>query len=615
MLQWNAGFLHGFTRNTSTGTYEKGNDGHSISLRERVAYLTYMSGANRHKMEDPSLFLNNNETTQDGYLPLSPIGESAQRTHKFFVEHPDRGTPYVPIAIMVPSAHGWGIGYWNIQHARGNAMDSGSRTSWEQIPGQPYGPFGLAPQLPYTDGDNFTNLLFEAIWPEGLPMNIGTNPHNESKRLVSSKYTEMWDVLIDVPVSTLGSPDWSYNLLGCTTCGGYRVVVLTGDIDFNESDAAEPSQHGALGVRDALWSWVMRGGVLVMTAPVLLAPGNNFSAAPFDGLNLTFGGLVRVPVTGVRTASGSMLRKLNRTVKAFTPTSATGNATTTLLSLVSADGGLLPAVTSTAVGNGKVLVIHQPSAADLDTLGTLDWLLDSVTDDINPFSLSGGSIQSLLNRRETGWNVTLINNLGVTKLCGINNGALPKHCSPDIIDPSKSQTITVTLKPEHARLLGNLSVDATEHVTGNVLKIVQNSVTVTVPAGSVRVIGLEHAQLKTDDEGIARQRRSRLVFSRSMVAASVSGMNLVTILPRVKSDDMSASETSSASKSSRVAVALMAIFNATGGRGWGGHGKGNHGWGSSSDPCSWAGVCCRVNATEQGWCVVTLCHKFDAYYY
>lgn len=61
------------------------------------------------------------------------------------------------------------------------------------------------------------------------------------------------------------------------------------------------------------------------------------------------------------------------------------------------------------------------------------------------------------------------------------------------------------------------------------------------------------------------------------------------------------------SKSSRVALALMAIFNATGGRGWGGHGKGNRGWGSSSDPCSWAGVCCRVNATEQGWCVV--CHS------
>ena len=48
---WNAGMLHGFTRNTSTGTYDNGHDGHSISLRERVAYLTYMAGASKHKME------------------------------------------------------------------------------------------------------------------------------------------------------------------------------------------------------------------------------------------------------------------------------------------------------------------------------------------------------------------------------------------------------------------------------------------------------------------------------------------------------------------------------------------------------------------------------------
>jgi hypothetical protein len=278
--------------------------------------------------------------------------------------------------------------------------------------------------------------------------------------------------------------------------------VLAGDIDFNESDAAEPSQHGTLGVRDALWSWVNRGGVLVMTAPVLLAPGNNFSVAPFHGLNLTFGSPASVLVSSVRTASGSILRQLNHTVKAFVPTSAAGNATTTLVSLVLKDGGLLPAVTSTAVGNGKVLVVHQPSASDLDTLGILDWLLDSISDGVNPFSLSGGSIQSLLNRRATGWNVTLINNLGVTKLCGINNGAVPKHCSPDIIDPTKAQTITVTLKPEHARILGNLSVNAIEHVTGTKLKVVQNSVTVIVPSGSVRVIGLEHLELKTDHDGM-----------------------------------------------------------------------------------------------------------------
>ena len=280
---WNAGFLHGYTLNATSGKYPEYNDGHSISLRERVALLTYMAGANKHKMEDPSLFLNNNQTTPDGFLPLSPIGESAQRTHAFVASHPDRGTPYVPVAIMLNTFHGMGLGWWNIQHAGDNRTHT--RSDWEPIPGQPWGPFGMSPTLPFTEGDNFSSLLLNTIWPDALPMNLGKNSHDESKRLVNSKYTELWDVLVDVPVDNLGQPGWDYNLLGCSNCGGYRVVVLSGDINFNASDDAEPSGAGLrlgerLSVGHALHSWVSRGGVLVMTAPVLLEPGNNFSGSP-----------------------------------------------------------------------------------------------------------------------------------------------------------------------------------------------------------------------------------------------------------------------------------------------------------------------------------------------
>ena len=141
--------------------------------------------------------------------------------------------------------------------------------------------------------------------------------HKEAIR--PSRYTELWDVLIDQKVDNLGQPGWDYNLLGCSTCGGYRVstpvhtvgasasasvsvnvsvsflllllrsplslslcccisvllhhlfteqvVILTGDIDFAASDAAEPSGQYEMSVGSALYSWVTRGGVLVMTAP------------------------------------------------------------------------------------------------------------------------------------------------------------------------------------------------------------------------------------------------------------------------------------------------------------------------------------------------------------
>lgn len=466
--------------------------------------MTYMAGANKHKMEDPSVFLNCNKTTADGFLPLSPVGESAQRAHAFFVAHPDRGVPYVPVALMINLFHGMGLGWWNIQH-RNTSAYSGSRSDWITIPGQPFGPYGMSPTLPFTDGDNFTSLLFNMIWPESLPMNIGNNAHDESKRLVPSKYPDMFDVLVDVPVDNLGQPGYSYNLFGCSTCGGYRVIVLTGDIDFSASNAAEPSLQGETGVADALYSWVDRGGVLVLTAPVLLAPGNHLGEAPWHGLNMSFGPLATVAVIAVEAGDGTTVKAVDhREVEVFSPPSrppATGstNATKVLLSLATADKQRVPAVTATTIGSGKVVVIHQPKAADLDVLGVLDWTLDTVTDGVTPFTFTGGEIQTLLNRRETGWNITLVNNLGVTKLCGINAAAgqqhRPNHCSPDIVDPSKARKITVALKPDHARLLGNLSsTGAVEHVTGAALEVVGNTVTVVVPSGAVRVIGVEHVR-------------------------------------------------------------------------------------------------------------------------
>eukprot|EP01048_Picozoa_sp_COSAG05_P016482 COSAG05_NODE_2126_length_3522_cov_3.381245_2_plen_647_part_00 len=49
-----------------------------------------------------------------------------------------------------------------------------------------------------------------------------------------------------------------------------------------------------------------------------------------------------------------------------------------------------------------------------------------------------------------------------------------------------------------------------------------------------------------------------------------------------------------------VVLALMEIFNATGGPGWGGQrGVGKRGWGAGP-PCAWAGVCCAANSTEWG---------------
>jgi len=37
----------------------------------------------------------------DGLLPLSPVGEVTREVHKFVKAHPERGAPYVPVAILL----------------------------------------------------------------------------------------------------------------------------------------------------------------------------------------------------------------------------------------------------------------------------------------------------------------------------------------------------------------------------------------------------------------------------------------------------------------------------------------------------------------------------------
>jgi hypothetical protein len=173
-----------------------------------------------------------------------------------------------------------------------------------------------------------------------------------------------------------------------------------------------------LSVGHALYSWVSRGGVLVMTAPVLLEPGNNFSGSPWN-LSLSLLGeseRTSANVTGLQTADGALLRQFAPAVAppmpvfnaqaAGTQQAGSNDETVALLSLVTTDADqqqrLLPAVTQHTVGQGAVVVIHPPVAADIDRLGLLDWVLDNVTDGVTPFSFTGGEAQTLLNRRATG---------------------------------------------------------------------------------------------------------------------------------------------------------------------------------------------------------------------
>ena len=87
--------------------------GHSDSLFERAYYLAYMSGASYLSDEGGGIYFWSGEPGDAGAaLPLSPVGQLAQEFAAFTRANPDRGTPYVPTAVLLEAEHGMGLGFW-----------------------------------------------------------------------------------------------------------------------------------------------------------------------------------------------------------------------------------------------------------------------------------------------------------------------------------------------------------------------------------------------------------------------------------------------------------------------------------------------------------------------
>jgi len=87
-----------------------------------------------------------------------------------------------------------------------------------------------------------------------------------------------------------------------------------------------------------------------------------------------------------------------------------------------------------------------------------------------PVTVSG-DIEYTVNRAKDSWIIGLINNEGVTK----------ERMTPVKLDPSKKRTITVSLKRGVAK-------SASEWCLERELEIHQNSVTVEIPPGEVRIV-------------------------------------------------------------------------------------------------------------------------------
>ncbi len=206
--------------------------GHSISLHERTYLASYMSGANMVIAEGGWLNYFRDQTPgSDGNLPLSSLGKAGQSFYQFTKRHPDRGIPYVPVALLIDKNHGIYPGF------------EGKR-AWDVFP--------------YTPGDQSILDILDLFYPGTLGDTDQHEPGDASKnttaymqredlRLGAAPFGDILDVLLT---------NASQSVLN-----NYPVIILAGELTADTTLASK------------LHEYVQQGGTLLTrSADVKLLP-------------------------------------------------------------------------------------------------------------------------------------------------------------------------------------------------------------------------------------------------------------------------------------------------------------------------------------------------------
>ncbi|HSD45771.1 MAG TPA: hypothetical protein VLB87_04080, partial [Pyrinomonadaceae bacterium] len=164
--------------------------GPSLSWYRKSYYLYYMSGASAIYLEQggDQFF---KPGPGENPLQLNPLGRITDEFMRFAEKHPDRGTPYTPIAFMLDPAHGFEMTDYPQWPFEVSQIDRSDRALREL--------FGVA--------------YYPGLVVEGEPAIADRQP------FVAGVFGDVFDVL------TTNATDF----------GGYRAVVLGGRAEWNRS--------------------------------------------------------------------------------------------------------------------------------------------------------------------------------------------------------------------------------------------------------------------------------------------------------------------------------------------------------------------------------------------
>ena len=329
--------------------------GPSLSWYRKSYYLYYMAGASAIYLEQghDQFF---KPGPGDHPFQLNPLGRITDEFVRFAEKHPDRGTPYTPIAFLLDPAHGF------------------------EMTDYPQWPFEVS-QI--DRGDRALRELFGVAYYPGLVLE-GEPAIADRQPFVPGVFGDIFDVLTAADVQ--GSRSKIQTLLP-----SYRAVVVGGRIDWS----AEWIQR--------LNEYVRNGGTVVL------------NAAQIKKLPEQFLGVRLINDTGEAhnarcLAPGDEAEDLKGQIFRYEKVELKG--ATALITTLSGE----PLVTVNKVGKGSVVFAAVPDLLGEDERITpfAAHMLAHVFADAVPVKVRG-DVEYLINRNGNGWVVTLLNNNGVLK--------------------------------------------------------------------------------------------------------------------------------------------------------------------------------------------------------
>ena len=374
--------------------------GPSLSWYRKSYYLYYMAGASAIYLEQGADQFFKPGPGENAFQ-LNPLGRITDEFLRFAEKHPDRGTPYTPIAFLLDPAHGFEMTDYPQWPFEVSQIDRGDRALREL--------FGVA--------------YYPGLVVEGEPAIADRQP------FVSGIFGDIFDVL------TTDKPDLA----------GYRGVVLGGRAGWDQS----------------LDEYVRNGGTVVLNAAQIKnVPAQLLGVRLTNATAEADSARCLAPGEAAQDLSGQMFRYEKLELK----------GATTLIAAANGD----PLVTVNKVGKGSVVFAALPDLLGEDERVTpfAAHLLAHVFAYATPVRVSG-DVEYLLNRTESGWIVTLLNNNGVYKT---QQGMAQ-------VDRNAYVNVSISLR-------GEKIVTASDWIIDSRLRIDPDRISLSIPPGGVAIVEL-----------------------------------------------------------------------------------------------------------------------------